>query len=272
MVTTRRQANASAAASEASPPPQEENLLPSDEAAPADYAVLPFARMPESSQDPPGDVAMVDSPPVDLAADLDAEDEDLQKKPAAVDFVPQAMEDIPEEEDSVESSTTRTVVEACSVATSRTNRTTGTAGTNYVQIVPGIAERVDSYPLPTLKENQKWEWVPRPGTRLVIMKDAALAAGNAIKEVWEDEEVLFGTCAWHAGSHWMEDTGKKYLKKQDNKYTMKKDLEDLKNCSYAHLVTIYTEAMLYKWEHVLEEKTVSEKWRFWVNHDSVMTR
>lgn len=93
------------------------------------------------------------------------------------------------------------------------------------------------------------------------MKDHALAATNAIKQVWNTvptESIVIGTCSWHAGSHWMEDTGKKFLKKQDNKHILKKDLENLKNCPYVHLVDFFTEAMLTKWEDVLKEGTGKE--------------
>ena len=120
----------------------------------------------------------------------------------------------------------------------------------------GPAKREDKFLLPTLEEGERWTWSPPTAGKIVIMKDAALAASNAIKKVWPTEEVVVGTCAYHASSRWF-DTKYKNLESRDS---MQKDFEILKNCPHLHLVPILHREMLSKWKTVYKQKKVADEW------------
>lgn len=264
MVTRGRSKTSQVSAEDHGPttPPQEATPTPPPPPADEDMATPPVENLAQLSQDPPGEKPIVDAS-VLVAVDLEAEELEDNTVHTAVE----ATVDV----DSVLESVEEELADA-SVATSNVATGTTVNGRTYSQIVPGIAAREDSFALPVLGPHEKWEWVPKHDMKLVVMKDFALAASNAVKDVWEDDDVLIGTCSWHAGSHWVEDTGKKFLIKKENKSLIKNDLEALKNCPYSHLVELYTNQMLLKWKTVYKEQAISEKWQFWVNQKSIMTR
>lgn len=95
----------------------------------------------------------------------------------------------------------------------------------YIQLSHGgSAPREDQFPLPILPPGTKWEWKPTPGKRIVVMKDAVLAATNAVAKVWPDTEIVVGSCVVHASNRWLDSTGRCHLK--SHKQNKEKMIED----------------------------------------------
>ena len=132
---------------------------------------------------------------------------------------------------------------------------------DFIQLTAGPPERGNDFCLPDLEPGQKWRWEPTGNRRIVVMKDAALAASNAISTVWEGKEVLVGMCSYHASARWIDaGNGKKYLKKKENRKKILMDFQAFKNCPHEHLVEIYQQAMVDKWSKVHGEKKFAEEW------------
>lgn len=136
----------------------------------------------------------------------------------------------------------------------------------------GDAPREDSFLLPSLPPGEKWEWKPPPGKRLVVMKDAALAATNAVAKVWPKADVVVSTCAVHACNRWLDTAGRTHLKQPKQwKDKMIQDFEIFKNCPYIGLVDIVREAMVSKWTKRYKEGAAAKAWNaFYSGH--IMTR
>ena len=141
----------------------------------------------------------------------------------------------------------------------------------YNTITMGEApKREDSFDLPAPGPTP-WKWEPAVGKKLVVMKDYALAASNAVKEVWEGTDILVGTCAYHASARWLDTKGRKLLRDHDNRALMMADFELFKNCPHLHLVEVLQVAMIGKWAKVYKEPVVAKEWeKVWAA--CIMTR
>ena len=68
--------------------------------------------------------------------------------------------------------------------------------------------REDRIPVPKVEEGTKWELIPTD--KVVVIKDSAPAASNAVAKVWEDYEVHVATCCTHADIRWRSNYSGKF--------------------------------------------------------------
>jgi len=137
--------------------------------------------------------------------------------------------------------------------------------------VYGQAERADRnailYPFP--EEGEDWKWEPR-GV-LTVEKDAALAATNAIADVWPGVTIREGMCHTHANLRWFS-KHKGLLKNLENEKKMSEDLHyGLREAPHVAIVPVLRKLMLKKWTTQYREPVVAAKWSAsW--GDSIITR
>jgi len=101
-----------------------------------------------------------------------------------------------------------------------------------------------------------WKWEPEDP--VTLMKDAACAAANACKKVWNEVHSL--SCFAHANLRWF-DKHQRDLKNKDNKKKMTNDLDyGLNKCCHIDVYPFLLKKMIEKWNKVYKEKQVAQAW------------
>lgn len=130
------------------------------------------------------------------------------------------------------------------------------------------------FPLPTLKKGERWAWQPVQDYKFIVMKDGALAAGNAVRNIWGEDTVVEAMCAVHASKNWFEGstTGRPLFENfKENFNIVLDDFNAFKGVTHFSLVNSMRDHMIHKWKNVLKEKKMADAWMTaWGN--SVLTR
>ena len=130
----------------------------------------------------------------------------------------------------------------------------------FKPIAMGPPKREDKFDLPVLPTGTTWKWEPQTGHKIVVMKDYALAASNAVQKLWEGSEVFVGTCSYHASARWLDTKGRMLLRDKENRSLMMADFEKYKNCPHKDLVEYLLVSMVQKWIQVYNEPHTADAW------------
>lgn len=126
----------------------------------------------------------------------------------------------------------------------------------------GIAPRSNEgqYELPSSEEND-WEWTFLK--KLIIQKDYALAATNAVKDIWDPSNNKFikGMCSVHASTRWFSNNPKYFNNKgKDRSLPLQKDIKLFKIVPCIHMVPLLRKKMMDRWKNIHKEPVVAEHW------------
>ena len=118
--------------------------------------------------------------------------------------------------------------------------------------------REDRIPVPKVQEGGKWEWVPTD--KVVVIKDSAPAAANAMGKVWEDYEIHVATCCTHADIRWCSNNSGKFKDRQKSKVVS----ADIQHCykllGHINFLPVAQRLMRKKWMEQLGETSVARDW------------
>ena len=112
--------------------------------------------------------------------------------------------------------------------------------------------RQDRVPVPKMApDGSNWEWNPR--NTIVVIKDAAPAAANALSNVWPSYDIHVGTCCTHADCRWMSNNIGKFKDGEKSKVFSADIQYKYKLLGHVNLIDEAQRMMREKWSRTLKE-------------------